>query len=132
MTFTMSLNILGKQCVFSRSPWTSMQSNLRTTRSPPHLSISVSIFRLFPTCHSFSAEYIYRYERGDGPRIQRDRKQTVKDALDAWEHTNCFPWFPFLNPYYLELLVFYYYFNENLLLLLLFLIVITYNKRKNI
>ena len=95
MTFTMSLNILGKQCVFSRRPWTSMQSNLRTTRSPSHLSISL-YFSSIPYVPLFLCRvYIYRYERGDGPRIQRDRKQIVTDALDAWEHTNWYPGSPF-------------------------------------
>lgn len=43
MAFPMSLNILGKQCVFPRSPWPSMQPNLRATRSPSHFPLGTSL-----------------------------------------------------------------------------------------
>ncbi|KAJ6686408.1 hypothetical protein OIU79_016229 [Salix purpurea] len=36
MALAVFLNIVGKQCIFSGSPWPSMQPHLRATRSPSH------------------------------------------------------------------------------------------------
>uniref|UniRef100_A0A2P2KAJ4 Uncharacterized protein n=1 Tax=Rhizophora mucronata TaxID=61149 RepID=A0A2P2KAJ4_RHIMU len=54
MAFTVSLNILGKQCVFSRSPWPPMQTNLRATRSSPHLP---SMYTNLSLPHSLSKKF---------------------------------------------------------------------------